>query len=238
VHLLLIAVLCLLAYSNTFDAPFQFDDISSIETAKNFHSNVLIRRSISRLTLTLNYRLHGMDVTGYHVVNLAIHILNALLVYSLAMLAFRTPLMESSASREKARHISLLAALLFACHPVQTQAVTYIVQRMASLATLFYLLSLVFYIRYRLAPSGFARRASLYVFSIVSIFLAMKSKEMTFTLPFAIVMCEFLFFRDTFIKRVLNLMHAVQGNSHLPAAVFPSNKPEPGLRLSDLQVLT
>jgi protein O-mannosyl-transferase len=85
-------------------------------------------------------------------VNLGIHIVNALLVYALLLLTFKTPAMRQFADPDSRTplFIALFSALLFVSHPLQTQAVTYIVQRLTSLATLFYLLSLLMYIKARL----------------------------------------------------------------------------------------
>jgi tetratricopeptide (TPR) repeat protein len=187
--------------------PFQFDDIENIATSpeiKSFGSSIKRSRYIGDLTFSLNYWLNGLDVTGYHIVNIIIHILNSLLLYSLVTLFFRTPALESLSFKDKSRYFSLSAALLFACHPIQTQAVTYIVQRFTSLATFFYLLSLVSYLLFRLKTSVLVRIAS-YALAIVSAILAMKTKEFSFTLPFAIALCEFIFFRGSYIKRIANL---------------------------------
>jgi len=70
-------------------------------------------------------------VAGYHVVNLYIHIINALMVYWLVVLTFRTPFLSSSTLRARSNQVALFTGLFFACHPVQTQAVNYIWQRVA-----------------------------------------------------------------------------------------------------------
>jgi hypothetical protein len=153
-HFALVAFLGLFAYSNTFEVPFHFDDkIMVIENptvknfqyftdpskAKDFQSySGFISRYVGYLSFALNYNLHGLDVTGYHVTNLAIHIVNALLVYLIVLLTFRTPRMKESRAAAGAGYIALFSALLFVSHPVQTQAVTYIIQRFASLAACFY----------------------------------------------------------------------------------------------------
>src|SRR5271169_2523400 len=104
----LIAVLGIIAYSNSFHVPFVFDDADSItgnvviRDLGNFFLNGIgysynPRRFIGYLTFALNYRMGGFDVTGYHIVNLAIHIINAWLVYGLVVLTFKTPLMKGSA---------------------------------------------------------------------------------------------------------------------------------------------
>ena len=100
--LALIALVGILAYSNTFHVPFVFDDEGSITenpVIKNLASFLFDgagyrynpRRFIGYLTIALNYRLGELDVTGYHVFNLAVHILTAWLVYYLARLTLRTP---------------------------------------------------------------------------------------------------------------------------------------------------
>ena len=209
VHLLAISVLGLIAYSNTFNSPFHFDDIGSIvnnpivkdlgyfsepEMAKGleFH-NSLKKRYVGYLTFALNYGVHGLNVTGYHVVNLSIHIANAFLVYFLIVLMFKTPFLEISQLRIYSRHIAIITALLFVSHPVQTQAVTYIVQRLTSLATMFYLASLLAYVKSRLAVQGPGRYV-LYPASLIFAALAMKTKEIAFTLPLIITLFEFSFF--------------------------------------------
>jgi hypothetical protein len=239
VHLAIVFLLGLVVYSNTFNGPFQWDEDTFIKNnpvvkdfsyflnpslAKGEYYGSLAERYVGFLTFALNYRIHGLDVTGYHVFNLAIHILNAVLVYFFVVLTFRTPFLESSSLSDKSGYIGLLAALLFVSHPVQIEAVTYIFQRFASLVTLFSLLSVVMYIKARLAVqapangvqgtepkeeqlAGSARRALFfYLFSLVSAILAMKTKENAFTLPMTIMLYEFLFFRGSGKVRVAFLL--------------------------------
>jgi Tfp pilus assembly protein PilF len=233
-HLILIAVVGLLAYSNTFNVPFQWDDKLSIvenaairdlshfiEPLKASESQdatgylgvhtMLKKRLIGFLTFALNYKAHGLNVRGYHIVNLIVHIINSFLVYWLAVLTLRTPYMKGSLLKNNAGYIALFASLLFVSHPVQTQAVTYIVQRFASLMTMFYLFSLVLYVRWRLGTgrnSAFVvhRKHLIYILSIISAVLAMKTKETAFTLPLAVVTYEFIFFKDSTMKRLSYLL--------------------------------
>src|ERR1700690_3438237 len=107
-HLLVIAIAGLIAYSNSFTVPFQFDDRGVIaenpviRDIGNLTSSAKVpvdnpryeynsRRYLGYLTLALNYRWGGLDVTGYHVLNLLIHLINAILVYFFVALTFRTP---------------------------------------------------------------------------------------------------------------------------------------------------
>lgn len=258
-HVAAIIFLVLLVYSNTLDAPFQFDDYDNIvhnpaikdlryftgTRASGFQSfDALTSRFIGYLSFVLNYYLHGLDLTGYHIVNLVIHIINALLVYWLVILTFSTPYF---ANRQNSAHqhgdhslpanlMALFSALLFASHPIQTQAVTYIVQRFASLATLFYLLSLVSYIKWRISffqalnsgpgsrklkPASFL----IYLASVLSAVLAMKTKEIAFTLPIIITLYEFMFFEGTIKKRVLWLTPLILTVLIIPLSLISVDKP-------------
>jgi len=227
VHILIIVILGVLVYSNTFKVPFVFDDESSIvenSVIKDFRYfvnpslagkadmiNFYKGRFIGYLTFALNYKVDALNVTGYHVFNLLIHLLNALLVYWLVVLTFRTPYFSDYLQRDifgssdKIRWIALFTALLFVAHPVQTQVVTYIVQRLTSLATLFYLLAILMYIKARNSGSRQAQY-SFYAVAIISTILAMRTKEIAFTLPVMIILYEFMFFKGETKRRLLYLI--------------------------------
>ncbi|MDY6879362.1 MAG: tetratricopeptide repeat protein, partial [Thermodesulfobacteriota bacterium] len=91
--------------------------------------------------------------------------------------------------------VALLTAFLWAAHPIQTQAVTYIVQRMATMAAMFYILALFLYIKGRLTRSR-VPQAFLYVACLLSFALAMGSKQNAATLPAALFFVEMIFFQD------------------------------------------
>lgn len=229
INVLIILCLGILVYANSLDVPFAFDDEFGIVTnpvVKDFSyfrdaakvENVKVYyegyksfsaffkgRWVGYFTFALNYRLNGLHVQGYHAVNIAVHIINALLVYWLVLLTFRTPFMRERSEPESGRAPALFVALFFVCHPLQTQAVTYIVQRFTSLAALFYLLSLALYIRGRLEGEGI-RRYGLYAVALVSSVLAMKTKELAFTLPLVVALYEFLFFDGDKKKRLVYLL--------------------------------
>ncbi len=209
VVLLLLSLLVIVIYSNTFSASFHFDDEQNIVTNPQIKglSNFLdfsASRYVGFLSFALNYHFGRLDVFGYHLVNLLIHITNGLLVYTLVLLVFKTPLMGPSSAAllepsaggiaQPSAWIAFITALLFLVHPLQTQAVTYIVQRFTSLATLFYLLSIVCYLKWRLAGPDSKGRTAWYAGAFVSTLLAMKTKEISFTLPFMILWVEAIFF--------------------------------------------
>src|SRR6185436_9480643 len=109
-------------------------------------------------------------------------------------LLFKTPRMRFSPSDpNQSFWVASATALLFVAHPVQTQAVSYIVQRLASLAALFYLLAVVLYLKWRLDPLENKSRFVWYAGAWVATVLAMKTKEITFTLPFMLLLMEFIF---------------------------------------------
>ncbi|HEX9021304.1 MAG TPA: tetratricopeptide repeat protein, partial [Nitrospirota bacterium] len=251
-RIFLIVGLGVLAYANTFHAPFFFDDEPSIvfnpvvKDPGNFLSSPLgyeyaPRRFIGYLTFALNYKLGGLEVTGYHIFNLAVHIVNALLLYALLVLTFRTPALKGRSAPFTPELTALCAAVLFVVHPLQTQAVTYIVQRLASLATLFYLLALYLYARARLLrepgrPVG-GKAVSLYVLSFASTVLAMKTKEIAFTLPLAVALYEFFFLRAALRTRLFVLAPMLLMLLIIPASMLNINQPV-GAVLSDVSDVT
>ncbi len=239
IHILLISILGLLAYSNTFHVPFHLDDTPNI--VANYKLRDLSNswppsesRWFGFLTFALNYYFGGLNTIGYHVVNLIIHIFNAILVYLFVMLTFKTPFFssqQSEVSNQKKQtllhpftYLPLFIALLFVSHPIQTQAVTYIVQRFTSLATMLYLLSLVTYIKSRLSTLP-ATRYTLYAVSLISAILAMKTKEIAFTLPVVIALYEFMFFEGKIKNKNLYLIPILLAILIIPLSIINVDKP-------------
>lgn len=207
----------IIIYSNILNAPFVFDDFSSIvynpavKSLKSALVGISENRYLGNLSFAFNYAVAGLIPFGYHVTNVLIHAANALLVYSLITLTFLTPAL--SGTRLSSRFIALATAFIFVVHPIQTQAVSYIVQRFTSLATFFYLLSLIFYVKARLdfiETKNFSSKRHLgyYFMAVFSAICAMKTKEIAFTLPFAVLLYEIYFFgnRGKIKQRILYLI--------------------------------
>ena len=225
-HLALVAAVGLAAYANSFAVPFTFDD------RDNIIENPLLRdlgaffppwdfpgplsRYVALLSFALDFRAHGLSPAGYHATNLAIHLAAAGVLYLLARLTLR--LSRGGANRFSDGAGALLAALLFVAHPVETQAVTYVVQRMASLAALLYLASLLCYARARSRPWG-GPAALLYAGSLALGLLAMCTKETAFTLPLAIA-----FYDLAFLPGPLRLRAAFLAAPLATLAVVPAQK--------------
>lgn len=194
----LILILGSLIYSNTFHSFFHLDDQPSIvenHRIQNISKPGLVweysqERFLTYLSFALNFHFGGLNVSGYHAVNLAIHILAAWLVFLLIQVTFRTPALAAHSLAKHSRTLALFSSLLFLAHPIQTQAVTYIVQRMASFATLFYLASVFFYAKARLE-----NKRLFYALALVTTYASMFTKQTSFTLPFALALYELTFFR-------------------------------------------
>ena len=124
-------------YANSFSIPFLFDDYFAIVGNKEVRSLEPVARFFTRsrglphLLDALNYRWGGEEVWGYHLVNVTVHLINGVLVFALALLTLRLPV-HGGRYDSRARMLALLTALVFVVHPLQTQAVSYIVQRAES----------------------------------------------------------------------------------------------------------
>lgn len=192
-----ILILGLIIYSNQFQAAFHYDDYKyilendGIKNLKNISGvwEAFARRKVTALSFALTYHFSGSSVVAYHVANVGIHLASALLVYAFVQLIFKTPEMRKDALRKRAKSLSLAASLIFLCHPVQTNAVTYIWQRTASQAALFYLGAVTLYVAGRVRGSPWY-----FIGAFLSMILAVLSKENTVTVPLMCVACELCFF--------------------------------------------
>jgi protein O-mannosyl-transferase len=197
----LLFLINLAAYSGSFNAGWHFDDLSNIYSNPAVHLKDLSwegfnavlttriggRRPVAYLTFALNYYFSELDVTPYHVVNFIIHCINAYLAFLLIFaLGHRW---QPEIRKPDLRLFSFFAAALWSTSPLQTQAVTYVVQRMTSLAALFFLLSTISYIRWR-SELPIQRRWFWLVTCVCCGLLAFGTKENTFILPAVFVLYE------------------------------------------------
>jgi tetratricopeptide (TPR) repeat protein len=202
----LFAILGVAIYANSLEVPYYFDDTQNIVINKAIHLEELTwaglkeaavshkpTRAVAFVTFALNHYFGGEEVTGYHVVNIAIHVINASLVFWLIRLTLQLPALGFAA--RDASLVAFFTALLWLVNPVQTQTVTYIVQRWNSLAVMFYLAAFLLYIQARLAQSS-VRRWLLFTGCALSGALGFFTKEITAVLPFFILLYEWFFFQD------------------------------------------
>ena len=187
-----------------FDYFFDFDKVRALNIDSDIKNNFALR-PVVYLTFALNYAFGGLNVFGFHLVNMAIHLINAVLVYLLAAVTLQRAPLRDSSGRETlplSALLPLLIALLFVAHPLQTQAVTYITQRFTSLATLFYFAALLLYIRARTAQSSLVRQ-SCYALALLVTLLAMKTKAISFTLPVSMLLYDLFFLPGKTRERLL-----------------------------------
>ncbi len=212
-RILLIIVSGGLAYSNTFDVPFVLDDYHVIVDNKklvNFSTFLASDlfpnpRWVALASFALNRSVSDLDLAGFHAVNLIIHLAAGIAVFLLTRTVIST--FEEPISRRYAAS-PLIAALGFVLHPLHTQSVTYVVQRMTSLAALLFMTALLLYalaftesnnsVRYR--------RFILYPLALMSCVLAMGTKEISYTLPIVLTLFDFSFLKGRFQERILRLL--------------------------------
>ena len=182
-----LALAVAVSYANALTGSFQFDDFNVIVNEEQVHSwtnwyaalgNGI--RPLLKLSYTANWTM-GLGVLGFHLTNLLIHLLNAYLVYRLSQL-----FVQQQSRAAAMHHVPLLAALLFAAHPIHTEAVSYISGRSAALMTTFYLAALLFYV------IGRTQQKPPYVYVATPLFfiLALAVKETAVTLPLALLLWE------------------------------------------------
>ncbi|MDO8311720.1 MAG: hypothetical protein Q7T25_07255 [Sideroxyarcus sp.] len=185
--LLWLMLAVLICYANVLTGDFQFDDYNVIVNNPRVHSWAswleglsLGIRPLLKFSYTLNWTM-GTGVAGFHLTNLLIHLANAYLVYRLAQ-----EFMQQQWQQEQLRQVPLFAALLFAVHPIHTEAVSYICGRSTSLMALFYLAGLLCYVIGRTQHNKF----SLYIATPLLFILALSVKETAVTFPLALLLWE------------------------------------------------
>ena len=192
----------ILVYMNSLSAPFILDDTYRIE------SNTSIRqwsdlhevlgntsRPMVNLTLAVNYALGGLNVTGYHIFNIIVHIAASLVLFQILRRTFCSQLLYSSLA-EPSDRLAFAVALIWLVHPLNTQAVTYTIQRGESMMGLFYLLTL--YSVILSVQTG--RKWSWTIVAILSCILGMATKEVMVTAPLLVLLYDRTFVAGTFLQ--------------------------------------
>ena len=206
---LTLLVFGLVAYSNSFTGAFQFDDRLHILRNEAFTDFTNVSkiyhygkgRFLPHLTLAFNYKISKFDPISYHTFNFFIHYIAAIFLYFLFLEMCKTPAMQGVQLNLPERFGAFLAAGIFLLHPLQTESVTYIIQRAESMAGMFYLATLFFYLKARRARS----RKDLFGYALLAGIAALSavfSKETVVTLPAMILVLEIFFF-DIAVKDLL-----------------------------------
>lgn len=179
----LLALAALLAYCNSFTKAFVFDDVHFITAnpdigdARRYLADGLAGRPVIKLSVLLNHRLGGFAPPGYHALNFFVHLAAGLTLYGLVRRVLLQPRFAGRYDGAAPR-LAFAVALLWLVHPLQTQAVTYIVQRCESMMGLFYLYALYAWLR---GATGGPR--AWYAAAVASFALCCGCKEVAVTLP-------------------------------------------------------
>ena len=192
-------------YGNTFQVPFHFDDYQHIANNKKLHLTELtfenikktfthynsadrIYRPVAYFSFALNYFCGRDNLAGYHFVNICIHLTASFFLFLFIFNTLKLPTIKAN-YHPNAYLIALLATVMWASNPVQTQAVTYIVQRMTSLAGMFYIIAMYLYLKGRTSDKVYPK-ICFWVLCFISGLLALGSKENAVMLPISLVIYD------------------------------------------------
>ncbi len=201
-----LAIVGTLVYLNTLSNPFVFDDTpwvignTRIQSLNNVGDMLTAtNRPVLELTLALNYALGGEDPAGYHLFNLVIHVLAGLVLYGLVRRTLELPGIVE-AYRDKARWLAGAVALLWLLHPLNTQSVSYMIQRGESLMGLCYLFTLYSFVRFAIGDG-----ARWGVAAVLACWVGVGAKEVMATAPLVVLLYDRTFiassWREVFAKR-------------------------------------
>ena len=215
----LLLVFVTLPYLNSLNCSWHLDDINNIVLNTPIHLEKLslpaikdtlfahpttpgtaLYRPVSCLSFALNWFWGRDNVLGYHVVNIAIHLTTALFLYFTILLLLRSPVLNNR-YKPNEHFIAAFATLLWAVNPVQTQAITYIVQRMASLSAMFFIIGVWCYLKARSDQVSGKKKLWFFLGSFLAYVLAIGAKENAAILPLSLFLIELFFLRTTTYNR-------------------------------------
>jgi tetratricopeptide (TPR) repeat protein len=222
---LIIFILLIVIYGNSFDCSWHLDDYSNIVKNENVHIASLSwtalekslygivdsgrwSRPVSYLSFALNYYFSGLDVFGYHLMNMTIHFLSTFILYLFILNTLMLPIFKGR-YKGIANSVELLSAVLWMVNPIQVSAVTYVVQRMASMAALFYIMSMYLYLKGRTSDRKW-KAVILMMLSVLMGFLSIGTKENAAMLPVSVFLFDLILIQGFTIHNIKkNMMIAV-----------------------------
>lgn len=211
------AIAGFIVYTNSLTAPFQYDDYDTIMQNKDIRvltdlksitTHSLFRPALF-LTFAINYHISGLNPISYHIVNLLLHLINTILVFFLIKRTARSLL-----GSERSETAALITSILFAVHPIGTEAITYISSRSSALATTFFLSSFLAYTG-SVDSVSIKNRVVLYFLALILFVVGVASKEIILTLPIMFILWDSYCLRigaKDIIKRIFSV--------HLPLVIL------------------
>ncbi len=206
--LLVLVAAVLAVYANSLRCPFVFDDhndiidnpsirhlwpLGDVFLAPSASGAGLQSRPVVNLSFALDYALGGLNTLPFHVTNLAIHVLAGLALLGVVRRTLLLPRLRDRFGRASTA-LALAVALLWALHPLQTESVTYIVQRYESMMGLFYLLALYGLIRCSDSTHPYGWGAV----TVAAALLALGSKEVAVSLPIMLLLYDRVLLSSSF----------------------------------------
>ncbi len=222
---IILAIVSFAVYANALQNEFVFDDesvvqgdptITSLSNIPKFFTGELgfhkvigsYFRPVVSTSYAIDYSIWKLNPMGYHLTNIIIHIINVLLFLTLLLLVF-----EKSQSAYK-EYAILIAALIFAVHPIHTEVVAWVSGRTDGLACTFFFAAFIFYLKYSKEPSN-----KNLVLTLLLYFLSLLSKEMAITLPAVIILYDMIINRSEF-KELLRKRIVMYGSLIVLSVLF------------------
>src|SRR5262245_14945325 len=203
----------LLTYAPSISSPFIFDDAGAIvenTQVRELRPSVALAprresptagRPIVNLSFAINYAVGGLSVAGYHMTNIALHLLCGLVLFGVVRHTLGLSAIPASL-RHRADDLAFAVALLWVVHPLNSEVVDYLTQRTESMMALFYLLTIYCAIRAAAGPAASGRHlprsSQLWsVAAVVCCALGMASKESMVTAPVVVLLYDRIFLYDS-----------------------------------------
>ncbi len=205
---LIIVAGAFVAYANTFHAPFTFDDVSSILDNPTIRQlwppgralspppdwgMTVSGRPVLNLSLAINYAISGFNVWSYHALNLVVHALAGLTLFGLVRRTLRHPPLAGQFAGQ-GTPLALVVAAIWTLHPLQTEAVTYVIQRAESLMGLFFLVTLYAFVRAMESP----RPWLWWTAAVTTCLLGVGTKEIAALIPIVALLYDRTFVSGSF----------------------------------------
>ena len=222
-----------IAYANGLDNPFIWDDQTAIVNNETIRSiwppwrpfvppleTPVSRRPLVNASFALNYAVHGYQITGYHIVNLALHLLAACLLFGIVRRTLSSDRLRDQFGTGASR-LALLAALVWVLHPLLSEIVNYSTQRTTAMAGLFFLATMYAAIRGLGSPQRWHPAAA------IACVLGMLSKEEFAVAPLVIVLYDRVFAFTTVRKAVAvrGYLYAALAAAWIPLACILALRP-------------
>jgi len=225
-------------YYNSFAGVFLLDDhwriLDNLQIRQlwpPWHALAHNSRPLVQVSLAVNYALGGLNVWGYHAFNLAVHLLGGLVLFGIVRRMLQSERLRARFGGA-ASGLAMVVALIWLVHPLQTESVTYVIQRAESLMGLFFLLTL--YCGIRGGQSAHPR--AWFMAAVGACALGMGSKEVMVAAPLVMVLYDWMFIAGSLkasVRQRWGLYAGLAATWVLLGALLATSRPEQQTALVD-----